>query len=158
MLFIFDLDFTLWNCGGTWCDQTQPPYKKVNSTQIVDSQGLFINLYPETLNVLKQLKEQGVKMCVASRTSAPEWAMQLMNLFGLDNYFECKEIYPGSKIVHMSAIKSMTGIAFKKMFFFDDEHRNIEEVSSLNVNCYFIEDGINQGHIEKALEKYAEIS
>ena len=26
MLLVFDLDFTLWDAGGTWCDQTKPPF------------------------------------------------------------------------------------------------------------------------------------
>ena len=28
MLLVFDLNFTLWNAGGTRCDHTTPPYRK----------------------------------------------------------------------------------------------------------------------------------
>lgn len=40
-LIVFDLDFTLWNAGGTWCDHTFPPYRKENN-RVIDSQGNII--------------------------------------------------------------------------------------------------------------------
>ena len=30
MLIVSDLDFTLWDAGGTWCDQTLAPYRRIN--------------------------------------------------------------------------------------------------------------------------------
>jgi len=46
MLLVFNLDFTLWDAGGTWCDHTDPPYTKENSF-IQDASGKTISLYPE---------------------------------------------------------------------------------------------------------------
>jgi magnesium-dependent phosphatase 1 len=157
MLFIFDLDFTLWNCGGTWCDHTFPPYKKLNNNNIADSQGLQLRLYNGTIQVLDALKNRNIKMALASRTGAPDWAGQLLNLFGIDDYFTYKEIYPNSKVVHIGAIQKKTGMSFNDMFFFDDESRNIEDVEPLGVNCYFVENGINMQLINIALKKYEQI-
>jgi magnesium-dependent phosphatase 1 len=157
MLFIFDLDFTLWNCGGTWCDHTLPPYKKINSSLVLDSEGRKIMLYDDTIQILEELKKLNIKMAVASRTGAPDWARQLLNLFGIENYFTYKEIYPNSKVVHIGSIQKKTGISFNEMFFFDDETRNIEDVEPLGVNCYFIENGIKMQIINAALKKYEQI-
>jgi magnesium-dependent phosphatase 1 len=154
MIFVFDLDFTLWNCGETWCDHTLPPYKKLNNNVIHDSEGLQIKLYPETLKILNVLQKHKIQMAVASRTGEPDWAKQLLNLFDIEKFFDYKEIYPGSKIVHLNAIQRECGSKYKEMFFFDDEHRNINDARPLGVNCYLVEDGINMGIINRAFEKY----
>jgi magnesium-dependent phosphatase 1 len=154
MLYIFDLDFTLWDCGGTWCDHTLPPYQKIHDELIVDSLGAQIKLYPDTLRILKALESKQIPMGVASRTGNPEVARLLMKLFGIDTFFKYQEIYPASKVNHLTAIQEMTGIPFRQMSFFDDEYRNIDEVSSLGVNCYYIDGGINAGYIKQAEDKF----
>ncbi len=141
-LVVFDLDFTLWDAGGTWCDCTNPPYRRVNN-HVLDSNGSKITLYPEVREILNQLKEQNIIMALASRTSAPSWAKELLQLFEIEHYFEYQEIYPSSKLKHFKKIKDNSGIAFSDMVFFDDEMRNITEVSTLGVFSVFISDGIN---------------
>jgi magnesium-dependent phosphatase 1 len=154
MLIVFDLDFTLWDCGGTWCDHTLPPYKKLTDNLITDSAGRKIKLYPETIPVLEYLKMHNIHAAVASRTGEPNWARQLLNLFNINQYFEYQEIYPGSKIGHLHSIKKNSGIPFNEMYFFDDEYRNIDEVKALGVNCYFVGNGITASHIGAALSKF----
>ena len=154
MLFIFDLDFTLWNCGGTWCDHTLPPYKKIEYNLVEDSEGRSIKLYPESLSILQELTKQKFEIATASRTGAPEWALQLLKIFDIGKYFTYKEIYPNSKLIHINSIHKKTDIPFRDMFFFDDEYRNIDEVKTLGVNCYFIEDGLKNIHIKNALDDY----
>ena len=158
MLIIFDLDFTLWDCGGTWCDHTQPPYKKLNGNTIVDFAGRKIRLYEETIEVLEHLKATDVPVAVASRTGEPDWARQLIYLFDIGHYFKYQEIYPGSKIVHLSSIRKNSGIPYKEMYFFDDEYRNIDDAGALGVNCYFVGNGITFSHIRAALSKYQQCS
>ena len=141
-LVVFDLDFTLWDAGGTWCDHTNPPYKRVNN-HVEDSWGSRIVLYPDVKKVLEELNQQGITMALASRTGAPSWAQKLLHLFDINSYFEYKEIYPGSKVEHFNQLHHLTGIPFQDMVFFDDEMRNISEVGSLGVNAVYVEDGIN---------------
>ena len=143
MLIVFDLDFTLWDCGGTWCDHTNPPYYKQNGI-IRDEDQRKIRLYPDVRGILEELHEKNVLLGVASRTGAPDWADELMQLFDIKKYFEYFEIYPGSKINHFRSLQEKTGIAYQDMIFFDDEYRNIEEVSQLGVKAVFVEDGIDQ--------------
>ncbi len=149
-LVVFDLDFTLWDAGGTWCDCTNPPYKKVNNL-VIDASGSKIKLYPDVLNILNNLKEQNIAMALASRTSAPSWAKQLLNLLDIEYYFEHQEIYPGSKVQHFSQLQKASGISYSEMIFFDDEMRNISEVGSLGVHAVYVENGINGYLVNQAL-------
>jgi magnesium-dependent phosphatase 1 len=142
LLVVFDLDFTLWDCGGTWCDHTNPPYYLQNG-MIRDDDGRKIRLYDDVPEILAQLDDQQISMAVASRTSAPDWAYELMELFDIKKYFDYFEIYPGSKVSHFRSLREKTGLKYSDMIFFDDEYRNIEEVSALGVKTVFVQDGIN---------------
>jgi magnesium-dependent phosphatase 1 len=52
-------------------------------------------------------------------------------------------------------LKNKTQYEFEEMLFFDDEHRNTEEVSELNVTCILVENGMNLRELEKGLEIFA---
>ncbi len=149
-LVVFDLDFTLWNAGGTWCDHTYPPYRKVNG-HIKDSNGSIIFLYPEAKNILESLHKQDIAIAIASRTHEPSWANELLRLFNIDHFFRFKEIYPGSKTEHFQQLRINTGISFDRMVFFDDEMRNIDDVSSLGVHAVLVNNGISWKLISKEL-------
>lgn len=150
MLFVFDLDFTLWNCGETWCDHTQPPYFR-DKDKIFDTEGRIITLYPDVRSILETLKNQNVDMAIASRTCAPQWAERLIDLFELNDFFLYKEIYPGSKTAHFKALKQKSGLAFPELYFFDDETRNIQEVAELGVNCMIVQNGLSKSHLIEIL-------
>ncbi len=149
-LVVFDLDFTLWDAGGTWCDCTNPPYKRMNN-HVVDSNGSIITLYPEVRDILNQLKEQNMTMALASRTSAPSWAKELLRLFEIEHYFAFQEIYPSSKLKHFKQLQSDSGIHYSDMVFFDDEMRNITEVGTLGVHAVFVDDGVNLKMVNEAV-------
>lgn len=150
MLIVFDLDFTLWDCGGTWCDHTSPPYTRKNEL-IRDTDNRKIRLYPEVFSILEKLQKQQVQHCVASRTYAPEWADELMQLFDIKKFFTHFEIYPGSKLSHFKSFQHKTKIPFEDMVFFDDEYRNIDEVGQLGVNAIYVENGMTKKLIQPYL-------
>ncbi len=151
-LVVFDLDFTLWDAGGTWCDHTNPPYKRVNG-HVEDAYGARIVLYPEVQEILEDLKSLEIPMALASRTGAPSWARELLRLFEIQHYFSYEEIYPSSKIAHFSQLQKDSGIPYTNMVFFDDEMRNIHDVSSLGVHTIYVENGVNKKLVEEALLK-----
>ena len=144
---VFDLDFTLWDAGGTWCDHTTPPYSRVNA-HIEDAEGRLILLYPEVREILDELSSAGIPLAVASRTYSPETAHHFMELFGIRKFFEYEEIYPSSKVKHFSSLQAQTGIPFDRMYFFDDEPRNIQEVGDLGVNVYAVNNGLTRTLLE----------
>ncbi len=150
-LIVFDLDFTLWDAGGTWCDCTNPPYKRING-HVEDSNGSKIKLYPDVVDILSELKEQSFSLALASRTEAPSWAQQLLKLLDIEHFFNHQEIYPGSKIQHFTQLQKATGISYSNMIFFDDEMRNIKEVGNLGVQAVYVEEGINSNLVFQAIK------
>ncbi len=142
-MVIFDLDFTLWDCGGAYCDCTFPPYSRKES-KVTDSDGAVIRLYDDVYEILEMLDACGVKMGIASRTTTPHWARELLDLLGIAHYFSFSEIYPDSKLTHFSKLNQQSGIPFQQMLFFDDEYRNIDEVGELGVNVVHVKNGLNK--------------
>jgi len=81
-------------------------------------------------------------MAIASRTYEPAWAKRLLDLFEIRDYFDYEEIYPSAKDRHFKALKKHTGLPYDQMVFFDDEKRNIQEVSQLGVTSVHVRDGV----------------
>lgn len=151
-LFVFDLDFTLWDAGGTWCDCTIPPYR-IKDEKVVDTEGAQIKLYPDVIHILKTLKSEGIKVAVASRTNAPKSAKQLMKLLEIEDLVDYAEIYPKQKTHHFKKIAKRSGLQYYQMIFFDDEIRNIKDVEAIGVDCIHVSDGINTELVLKHLHK-----
>ena len=143
ILAVFDLDFTLWDCGGMWIDCTTPPFYKLNG-KITDSENRNFRLYSDVPDILNFLMNKNIDMGIASRTGEPAWAEHLLYLFGIEKYFRFKEIYPAGKSTHFKKLHKLSGIPYSDMFFFDDEYRNIDEVSKLGVNCMHVRNGVSK--------------
>ena len=62
--------------------------------------GEKIKAYKESTEVLRTLKEEGYLVGIASRSSDPDGANQLIHLLNWDKYIDFREIYPGCKITH----------------------------------------------------------
>lgn len=52
-------------------------------------------------------------------------------------------------------IKKASGVDFKDMLFFDDEHRNIVDLTKLGVLSILVKDGVSHSVIKQGLEKFA---
>ena len=148
-VFVFDLDFTLWDAGGTWCDCTMPPYKNVNN-HIEDFNGSKIQLYADVIKILESLKQQGKTIAVASRTNAPNIAREFLERFNIRQYIDIEEIYPRGKTAHLSKIMEQTNASEEDIVFFDDEMRNISDVSRMGIESVYI----NSGLTFKVLKQY----
>lgn len=149
-VFVFDLDFTLWNAGDTWCSETNPPYVW-KGTELFDQNKKWIRLYPDTIKVLEILQQHRKIIAAASRTYEPTWAEQLLELFNINKFFDIKEIYPGSKTRHLKRIQCQVNQPYDQIVFFDDEQRNIEETDSLGIKSVKINNGITLNNIQKFL-------
>ena len=151
-LIVFDLDYTLWPF---WVDtHHSPPFKKHSNGEVYDHYDQKINLYPDTLPVLKHLRAENYQMVVASRTSAIREAESLLELFDLNKFFTIKQIYPGRKTAHFSTFHEKTKVQYKDMLFFDDEERNIIDLSKIGVTCHFITNGISWKDLSEGLEMH----
>lgn len=141
-LIVFDLDFTLWDCGGTWCDCLTPPFRN-RGGRVEDQFKRVVRLYDDVRHILDRCDELAIPMALASRTEQPTWARQIVDLLELTNRFAFSEIYPSSKIQHFRSLQRASEVPYEQMLFFDDEMRNIREVASLGVRCIHVRAGIN---------------
>jgi magnesium-dependent phosphatase 1 len=161
-LMVFDLDYTLWPF---WVDTHVTPPIKASSdhSSAKDRFGETLAFYHEVPSVLHSLREHGVKVAAASRTSAPDLGKEMLRLLHIPDgdgrkrkaieYFDHMEIYPGSKITHFNKIQKATGLRFEDMLFFDDEARN-REVESLGVTMYLVRDGVSKEEINKGVREW----
>ena len=143
-LVVFDLDFTLWDCGGLWVDCTSPPFAKGSDGKVYDQVGRNLRLYCDVASILDELEDQNIPLGIASRTEQPAWAVDLLQRFEIRERFAFEEIFPNSKVVHFSALREKSGYEYDEMLFFDDERRNIIEVSELGVKCVEVSNGLTR--------------
>jgi len=143
-LIVFDLDFTLWDCGGLWCDCTQPPYIRDDAGRVWDSAGREMRLYDGVTELLSSLNYQGYQIALASRTDEPSWANELTRLLELNPWVDYREIYPGSKVKHLKKISKDSGVPLEKMLFFDDEARNIADARDIGVDAVLVKHGLSR--------------
>ncbi len=152
-LIVFDLDFTLWNCGGSWIDATIWPFENLNG-RVYDAEGREFELYPDVDSIISNLESQDLQLALASRTMEPEWANWLLDAWKMTDRFHHREIYPGSKLQHFGTLKKRTKFAYKDMLFFDDEERNIREVGELGVTAVHVLDGLGKDVFEDGLARW----
>ncbi|KAL5556558.1 hypothetical protein UlMin_038794 [Ulmus minor] len=140
-LIVFDLDYTLWPL---YCEFD---YKNPH-------------LYAKARGVLNALKEKGIDLAVASRTPTPDIANRYLRQLGLQSMFVAKEIYPSSthKTGHLKEIHNKTGVPYNSMLFFDDENRNIREVSKMGVTSILVDDGVNLEALRQGLAAFSQKS
>ncbi|XP_060112730.1 magnesium-dependent phosphatase 1 isoform X2 [Heteronotia binoei] len=89
------------------------------------------------------------------RTGEVQGANQLLDLFSLDRFLRYKEIYPGSKVTHFQRLSQKSRVPLSQMLFFDDEDRNIRDVSKLGVTCIRVRNGMNLSLLKTGLEAFA---
>lgn len=161
-LIVFDLDYTLWPF---WVDtHVTPPLKAApNHDSCKDRFGENFGFYTDVPTILPALRDRGIKVGLASRTSAPELAREMLKLLHVADssgkkrkaleYCDHMEIYPGSKIMHFNKLQKATGLKFEEMLFFDDEARN-RNVESLGVTMYLVRDGVSIEEIDNGVREW----
>ncbi|XP_036114157.1 magnesium-dependent phosphatase 1-like isoform X2 [Molossus molossus] len=61
----------------------------------------------------------------------------------------------GVPIAAASRLRQKTGVPFSQMIFFDDEKRNIVDVSKLGVTCIHVQNGMSLQTLNQGLETFA---
>lgn len=120
-----------------------------------DKTGRIVNPFPEVTDILKELATSGFVLGIASRTPEPKAARRLVETMGWDRMIPFMEIYPGCKVVHFENLVKHSKIPLKEMLFFDDEVRNIRDLTDHGVVCLHVGDsGVNREVIIKGLKKF----
>ena len=154
-LVVFDLDLTLWTCGNSiWCDCLTPPFFQDSQGRLSDREGSHIRLYQDVPQILDALHQAGCKIGIASRTSAPSWACQLLELLGVAHRFDYQAIYPGDKQRHFRQLQEESSVPLDAMVFFDDERRNIVSVGQLGVRCIEVSSGMHWEVFANTMKRY----
>lgn len=140
-LVVFDLDYTLW-----------PFYCDCRSKREMPS------LFPQAKGILYALKEKGIDMAIASRSSTSDIAKTFIDKLSLKPMFVAQEIFASwtHKTDHFQMIHTQTGIPFNSMLFFDDEDRNIQSVSKMGVTSILVGDGVNLGALRQGLTEFSQ--
>lgn len=156
-LIVFDLDETLWPWG---VDDFifKPPYKKQSNGSVHDARGKLMEPFGDSSKILQKLHSEQIEIAAASRTSYPPGAYSLIDLLGWKKYFKYTEIYPGSKKAHFEELKKQSGFTYDQMLFFDNEDRNIIDVSKLGVISILVDtySGCTLKDLAKGLKMFAE--
>jgi magnesium-dependent phosphatase 1 len=53
-----------------------------------------------------------------------------------------------------SRFKDQTNLQYSSMLFFDDEPRNLRDISQLGVKCVYVEDGMNMNLLHDAFNLF----
>lgn len=126
-----------------------------NEPQARDKGGRIVNPFPEVKDILVELKDSGIELAVASRTPEIKGARRLMESLGWDKYIPFKEIYPGCKTTHFENLMKHTHIPYKEMLFFDDEDRNIKDLTAVGVVSVLVDDhGVTRKSVRDGLLKF----
>lgn len=162
---VFDLDYTLWPW---WCDyHVDPPLTRVSDEVVVDASGFNMSLFPDVMSIIRELKENDVKIIAASRTPTPRIAQEVLSLFMIDgkplkDFFDSLQWGEGTKIKHITRAIEELGLSRDLraggVILFDDEARN-RDVESINCNFAYISDyqkGLTRKIFEDALKEWSD--
>lgn len=110
-----------------------------------------------------QLKQKGIKISAASRTHRPDLGREMLKLLKVPSsgssshraweFFSYPQIYPGTKTAHFEKIHKESGIDYRDMLFFDDEHRN-KNVEVLGVTMRLVADGVTRREIDEGVREW----
>jgi magnesium-dependent phosphatase 1 len=175
-LLVFDLDYTLWPF---WVDThvSAPIKPKDRHTVMVDRWGESFTFYADVPSILHAARQRNIPMSLASRTSAPELAKDMLRGLVIpnpsesqaekknekeikaENYFVHPQIFPGSKTKHFQFLqaamrKSGKEVAFADMLFFDDEARNRNVESELGVTFRLVKDGLTKDESDRGVSEW----
>ena len=159
-LIVFDLDNTLW-------EPELYQLRKLQRQGIPPVAGTDVTLFPAIASILQDIRSStddtwsNTKFAVASRTKSVDWAKDLLVQFGLKDFFDYVEIFPGDKKKHFHNLQRDSGIDFSDMMFFDDNRDgrfgNCVPVSQLGVLSVHCPGGLHSNEIwTNALEKFQE--
>jgi magnesium-dependent phosphatase 1 len=175
-LIVFDLDYTLWPF---WVDThvSAPVKPKKKNTLMADRWGESFTFYSDVPAILHAARSANIPMSLASRTSAPELARDMLRGLVIPNpggsqaekqnekeakaesYFVHPQIFPGSKTTHFQRLqaalrKSGKEVAFADILFFDDEARNRNVETELGVTFCLVRDGVTRNEIDRGVNEW----
>lgn len=124
--------------------------------------------YPAVSSILHACRSRNIPLGLASRTHAPDLARDMLKALHIiptfsDNpaadtrsiraldYFDYIQIFPGNKTQHFTRIHQASGIPYEDMLFFDDEARNRNVQTELDVTFCLVRDGMTREEVDRGV-------
>jgi len=139
IIFIFELDFTLWDCEEVRHDKLKQPFKK-KGLAIVDTNEKKLSPFPEIIKILDQIKNSNYGIVFTSSTKIPECTRTLLKLSGIEKYPDITIFNSDSKNDQVGSLMAQTDIPANKIIYFDSNPDNIEQVKPYGINTFLIPD------------------
>ena len=156
-LIVFDLDDTLW-IGDVDCTYG-PPFTCSTRHVVSCRKRTTLPLHPHVPAILGHLKKSAIPLAIASRTTRPDWARQVLDAVRIEGLSLAElSVHAAwgdcAKTAHFSEIRDVTAVEFPDMIFFDNEMRNITAVKQLGVHCVFCPDGLTNDLFQASLTEF----
>ena len=165
-LLVLDIDYNIWPCH---IEFECPPFeltraakfskdksRLVTTSQVTTGSGLELELFDGVEELLHALVAAGWTLAAASRTATPAYSRTVLKLMQIDTLFSYAEIYPSSKRRHFAQLAEDSGVAYDDMIFFDDDTRNVRDVSKLGVHVVYTPDGVTPQIIADSVREYVQ--
>jgi magnesium-dependent phosphatase 1 len=124
--------------------------------------------YPAVSSILHACRSRNIPLGLASRTHAPDLARDMLKALHIiptfsDNpaadtrsiraldYFDYIQIFPGNKTQHFTRIHQTSSIPYDEMLFFDDEARNRNVQTELDVTFCLVRDGMTREEVDRGV-------
>ena len=163
-LVVFDLDACIWSpeMYELWGGGAPFTYDAAANT-CTDSNGVVVRLLGAIPEVFDEIRAWGGQIAIASRTDEPSWAREILNKFRTrsgETLMACvapklDELYKKNKTTHLGQIWAKSSIDYAAMIFFDDDPRNISDVSGLDVLSILTPQGVTREVFDQGLAAFA---
>jgi len=147
-----------------------PPFRALKDEphKVKDREGDIVEICKGSIAALQDILTKpefsDTKIGAASRTEYPKWSQQCLKLLkvpinnewkNVSELIHVSEIYPGNKKSHFEKIKKETGLEYNQMVFFDNEMRNVKDVSKLGVTCFYTPNGMTIDDWNRMLKHFS---
>ncbi len=142
IIFAFELDNTLWECGEERHDTLEGPFEKksVIDGLIKDRSGKKLYPYPEIKTILSQIKDSEYSIVFMATTGNPRCTQELMKITEIDHFPDITIFSEESKIDQVKKLITDTSSVPEDIIYFDSSRENTHQVKPMGINTFLIPD------------------
>lgn len=142
VVFVFELDNTLWDSRGVKHDNLEGPYTRQSllSGLVKDSKGKKLYPYPEVKTVLQQIQDSDYSIAFISHTDFPERTEELLEITDMERYSDLCVFNNKSRKEQMEILMAKMGCMPEDIIYFDSSRDNIRQLKHLDLNSFLIPD------------------
>jgi magnesium-dependent phosphatase-1 len=130
-LLLMDLDGTMWDHKNV--SDLEPPFKRVSETRVIDSRGIVVNLFTETVKILIWARSSGAIISSLS-WNIPEKALAVLEAFGIRDLFHYNMIenHPNKDVMISKLLETLrsngVSIPLCRIVYIDDRTIHLDNI------------------------------